>query len=82
MTKTAIYATPEEIEALKKGLSRAQNTPAFGLSSAQVLSGNDFASMAWRDVKRACHYAALQHGLPEIEGFYGIDLQTGEFLRY
>lgn len=28
-----------------------------------------------------CHGMALAHGLPEIPGYYGIDLTTGEFIR-
>lgn len=27
-----------------------------------------------------CHIMALAHGLPEVQGYYGIDLETGEFL--
>jgi hypothetical protein len=29
----------------------------------------------------AAHHAALAHGLPEIAGYYGIDLQNGEFVE-
>lgn len=28
----------------------------------------------------AAHRAALTHGLPEIPGYYGIDLSNGEFV--
>lgn len=28
----------------------------------------------------AAHRSALSHGLPEIPGYYGIDLRTGEFV--
>jgi hypothetical protein len=27
-----------------------------------------------------CHRMALSHGLPEIKGYYGCDLRTGEFV--
>jgi len=27
-----------------------------------------------------CHAMALEHGLPEISGYYGIDLKTKEFV--
>lgn len=33
-------------------------------------------------VQQQCHRYALEHGLPEIKGYYGCDLETGEFLRY
>jgi hypothetical protein len=29
----------------------------------------------------AAHRAALAHGLPEIPGYYGIDLSNGEFVE-
>ena len=29
---------------------------------------------------QVAHRAALAHGLPEIPGYYGIDLNTGEFV--
>ena len=82
MEKTGVFASTEEIEFLTKKATIAQNTPAFGLSSEQVLSGRNFASMAHMDVSQACHKIALSHGLHEVNGWYGIDLKTGEFLKY
>ncbi len=39
------------------------------------------AHMRAREVAhRRTHEIALAHGLPEQEGFYGLDLETGEFL--
>jgi len=29
----------------------------------------------------AIHRYALEHGLPEIEGYYGMDMRNGEFLK-
>jgi hypothetical protein len=40
----------------------ARETPAFGLSSEQVLSGNDFASMALEDVHRKWREVGLRMG--------------------
>ena len=31
--------------------------------------------------QQKCHRYALTHGLPEITGYYGCDLRTGEFLK-
>lgn len=36
--------------------------------------------VAFSDPLREAHKLALAHGLPEIEGYYGCDLETGEFL--
>ena len=82
MENTGVFASTEEIEFLTKKATIARNTPAFGLSSEQVLSGKDFASMAHMDASQACHKIALNHGLPEVNGWYGIDLKTGEFLKF
>jgi len=30
--------------------------------------------------QEVCHEIALSHGLPEISGYYGCDLRTGEFV--
>src|SRR5688572_10354943 len=30
---------------------------------------------------QAAHEAALKQGLPEFDGYYGIDLENGEFVR-
>jgi len=81
MKATGVFATAEEIAFLKEKAHVARTTPAFGLSSEQVLSGRDFASLAHLDASRACHALALKHGLPEISGYYGIDL-SGEFVEY
>ena len=31
--------------------------------------------------QETCHRIALHHGLPEIDGYYGCDLRTGEFVK-
>jgi len=38
-------------------------------------------SLATIKIKQICHQMALDYGLPEIKGYYGIDL-LGEFCRY
>jgi len=81
MIKTNVKASPEEVVELKGLLQTAQTTPVIALSTADAMSGRDFSSLAWNRVKERCHAVALAHGLPEIPGFYGCDLKTGEFVR-
>ena len=79
MKNTGVFATKAEIKKAFELAKIASQTPAFGLTSQQVLSGHDFASMAWRSAQEYCHALALQKGLPEIEGFYGMK-SDGEFV--
>lgn len=80
MKRTGKFATKKEIKKALELAKTAANTPCFGLSSEQVLSGNDFASMAWRSAQEYCHALAVKkYRLPEIQGFYGMN-QDGEFV--
>lgn len=79
MKKTNIFASEEELEELQQLSRAAARTPVIALSSADALSGNDFASQAWRRAQERCHKVALSHGLPEISGFYGLT-REGEFV--
>jgi hypothetical protein len=57
---------------------------AFGHENTKTilgLAGPDLASMAWKNAKDRLYKYCLAHGLPEITGYYGIDLQTGEVLK-
>ena len=72
MKGTDVYATDEEFEKLSALVEEARNTPVIAFTSAQALGGRDCASMAWDNVKKACHEAALAHDLPEIQGYYGL----------
>lgn len=65
MKRTGIKATEEEIDTLK---------------AAASTSGMMIGGVPPRDPAKLAHEIALRHGLPEIPGFYGIDLATGEFL--
>jgi len=66
MKRTGIRATEEEIADLKAA------------ASAPVMMVGGVSTH--RDPAKLAHEIALKHGLPEIPGFYGIDLGTGEFL--
>lgn len=63
MNGTNVFATAEELEELRK--------------QSDALD-REMRSAADRLIKR-CHELALQHGLPEIAGFYGLD-HNGEFV--
>lgn len=62
--RTGVFATDEEVEALKA----AASAPAIALHIPR------------RSVQQICHDYALAHGLPEIRGYYGCDLTNGEFV--
>lgn len=66
MTHTGVFATPDEIATMKA----AAEAPYI------IVGG-----MAPESPLKVCHRIALAHDLPEIEGYYGCDLSTGEFLE-
>lgn len=66
MRYLGVFATAEEVDHLKRVL----NTPYI------VIGGVEPESPL-----RATHRIALAHGLPEIPGYYGCDLRTGEFVQ-
>ena len=72
MKKTGVFLTLVETAEMKRLASDAATTPAFGLSSEQVLSGNDFAAMAYKRMFARLAELAKAHGLPDIPGEYGL----------
>jgi len=72
MRVTGVFLTLDETVEMRKLAKDARKTPAFGLSSAQVLSGNDFASMAHKRMFARLTELAKAHGLPDIPGEYGL----------
>ena len=79
MKNTGVFANEEEIKKAFQLAKDAANTPMIALSSADALSGNDFATRAWKSAQEYCHALAIKKGLPEIPGFYGMK-QDGEFV--
>ena len=77
MIKTDKFATPEQIEELKGLLKTANEMPVMKLSMASP----DFSAGARERMFKQVHKYALETGLPEIEGYYGCDLETGEFVK-
>jgi hypothetical protein len=65
MRRLKVFATQEEIKMLKDLL----NAPYIA-----------FGGVEPPDVQKRTHEIALKHGLPEIPGYYGCDLSTGEFV--
>ena len=75
MKYTGVRATQEEIEECRKLSEAASSTPMIMLN----VSGGPSAS-AWDRTKKRCHELALAHGLPEINGYYGMTMD-GEFVE-
>lgn len=67
MKRLNVFATEDEI----KNIKAAASAPVMYLSGGQPMGG---------DPVKMAHHAAIAHGLPEIEGYYGIDLKNGEFV--
>ena len=75
MIRLGKFCTEAQKKELLGLLRTAQSTPVMKLST----NSPSFAETACR--REACHKYALGAGLPEIEGFYGCDLATGEFVK-
>ena len=67
MKRLNVFATEDEIKSIKA----AAAAPVMYLSGGTPIGG---------DPLKMAHAAALAHGLPEIPGYYGIDLKNGEFV--
>jgi hypothetical protein len=65
MRQTGVFATEEQVEALKASLKQPY----------LVVGG-----VPPESPQRLAHRYALAQGLPEIAGYYGCDLKTGEFV--
>ncbi len=70
MKGTNVFATDAEVAELKAAAASAGSAPVI----------YPFRN-PWHAVREKCHACALAHGLPEITGFYGVDLETGEFIQ-
>ncbi|MGA9860065.1 MAG: hypothetical protein WBQ18_19525 [Solirubrobacteraceae bacterium] len=73
---TGITMTEEERLECRGLTIQAQNTPVISVDGV-----TSWSQMAWQTARRAVHRYALAHGLPEIPGYYGANLETGEFLK-
>jgi hypothetical protein len=75
-THTGVFATDEERNKCQELAKQAASTPVITISSNLP----SFAETAWKRTNEAVYTAALAHGLPEIEGYYGMTPE-GEFVR-
>ncbi len=78
MVRTGVFATEEELEDLQR-LSARGWRPGDVMIVTSVMEGitKDQSTV---DARLTCHRLALAHGLPEIQGYYGI-MKDGEFVR-
>jgi len=78
MNKTGVFATKEEIGDLRK-LANAGWRCGDVMTVTSIMQGitKDQKTI---DARKACHKVAMSHGLPEIEGYYGI-IENGEFVK-
>jgi hypothetical protein len=78
MKNTGVYATEEEFEVLKRiasqGWREGDRVMVFSVGEG---IRKDQKTV---DAKEACHAVALKHGLPEIEGYYGVSFER-EFVH-
>jgi len=66
MTRTGVYLTEDEISSVKEWMGMPLIAP-----------GGVFPESP----RQMVHRIALRKGLPEIPGYYGADLKTGEILQ-
>ena len=77
MNRLGVFATKEEIDYIK----HCQSMPLMAITNpAAPGPGVPHAVPMSESPQEAAHHAALAHGLPEIQGYYGIDLSNGEFV--
>lgn len=67
MKDTGVKLTPEQIEEVKANMNR----PVMYLSGGQRMGGDETP-------QQMVHRFALANGLPEVSGYYGANLATGQ----
>jgi hypothetical protein len=73
-----VFATTEQIARVKD----AQNKPLMAITNpAPPGPGVPHAISMFLSPLEVAHAIALEQGLPAFEGFYGIDLSNGEFIK-
>ena len=79
MVNTGMFAKKEDVEKLRIFAQRGW-IPGEAMIVFSVGDGirKDNATI---DARKMCHELALDYGLPEISGYYGIT-NDGEFVRY
>ena len=76
--RLGVFATEEEVAHIK----HCQSMPIMGITNPAAPGPGVPATLPFCESPiEAAHRAALDHGLPEIPGYYGIDLSNAEFLE-
>jgi len=76
--RLGVFATEEEVAYIK----HCQAMPMIAFTNpAAPGPGVPHALPMCESPIEAAHHAALNHGLPEIPGYYGIDLSNAEFVE-
>ncbi len=78
---TKVKMKEEDRHKLTELVKQAKNTPVIAFSSKDALEGRDLSSVAWKIAAEFAHIKALEAGLPEISGYYGV-ATNGEFCYY
>jgi hypothetical protein len=74
MKRTGVFLTGDELARARRGADAAGNAPVIRVGDV------DLSETAWRCLKWTVYHMALKHGLPSIEGFYGLDFDSGELI--
>jgi hypothetical protein len=73
-----IFATAEELTYAKSCMNR----PIMGMTNPEPPGpGVSPVVPMFESAQKVAHRYALAHGLPEIPGYYGMDMKTGEFVK-
>jgi hypothetical protein len=73
-----VFASADEISHIKG----CANAPVMGMTNPEPPGpGVSPVVPMFESPQVAAHRYALGHGLPEIPGYYGIDLSNGEFIK-
>ena len=75
---TGIWATPDQRRTILEAIQTAERF--IDLAKQASVGDADAHKEARRRVLEIVHQAALENGLPDFDGFYGID-QNGQFVR-
>ncbi len=75
--RLGVYATRAEVEYIK----HCQSMPLIAFTNPEPPGPGVPATIPFCESPiEAAHKAALANGLPEIPGYYGIDLRNNEFV--
>jgi hypothetical protein len=76
--RTGVFATQTEIDVIKS----LANAPLMAMTNpAPPGPGVSPVVPMFQSPIEAAHRYAMEHGLPDFSGYYGIDTATGEFLK-